>query len=207
MDIRPLFPTPLIVAEIATGCHLIQELRNVILAREANDAGVRHSNRGGWQSKSEFDTWNGTAVAALMSAICAIANEKSAVHENGALVRRAISWRIDAWANVNRHSASNVRHMHPGGIWSGCFYVDDGGIEGAEQLGGAIEFYDPRGSLPLMAAPTVKLTISGCASAGLGERVYTKAGMLLMFPSWLEHSVTPYTGSGTRISIAFNLSL
>ena len=144
---------------------------------------------------------------ALMSAICAIANDKSAIHENGALVRKPINWRIDAWANVNRLGASNVRHMHPGGIWSGSFYVDDGGIDGGEQLGGAIEFCDPRGPLPLMAAPTVKLAIAGCTSAGLSERIFPKAGMLLMFPSWLEHGVMPYSGTGTRISIAFNLSL
>jgi hypothetical protein len=31
--------------------------------------------------------------------------------------------------------------------------------------------------------------------------------MLVMFPSWLQHSVRPYLGSGTRISIAVNVSL
>ena len=30
-------------------------------------------------------------------------------------------------------------------------------------------------------------------------------GLLLMFPSWLNHFVNPFMGGGERISIAFNL--
>ncbi|MCP4201431.1 MAG: hypothetical protein GY769_05790, partial [bacterium] len=32
-------------------------------------------------------------------------------------------------------------------------------------------------------------------------------GMIIMFPSWLQHAVRPYRGNRERISIAFNLSL
>jgi len=31
--------------------------------------------------------------------------------------------------------------------------------------------------------------------------------MLVAFPSWLQHAVRPYRGTGTRISIAINLSV
>ena len=34
--------------------------------------------------------------------------------------------------------------------------------------------------------------------------VAPEPGMLVMFPSWLEHWVTPYRGKGQRISVAFN---
>jgi hypothetical protein len=43
-------------------------------------------------------------------------------------------------------------------------------------------------------------------TAGRSELIYPKTGMMLIFPSWLQHSVMAYTGTGTRISIAFNLS-
>src|SRR3546814_3372890 len=61
-------------------------------------------------------------------------------------------------------------HCHPGSFWSGCFYVDDGGIGGREGMGGAIEFYDPRGPLPMAYNPLLKMAIKGCVSAGLGSR-------------------------------------
>jgi hypothetical protein len=32
-------------------------------------------------------------------------------------------------------------------------------------------------------------------------------GDMLLFPSWLEHSVAPFEGEGERICIAFNVRL
>lgn len=32
-----------------------------------------------------------------------------------------------------------------------------------------------------------------------------EAGMLLLFPSWLTHTVNPYRGIRERISVAFNV--
>ena len=35
--------------------------------------------------------------------------------------------------------------------------------------------------------------------------VRPQTGLIVMFPSWLQHAVRPFYGSGTRISIAINL--
>ena len=45
-------------------------------------------------------------------------------------------------------------------------------------------------------------------SAGGEQIVKTRptTGMLILFPSWLVHSVTPWQGTGLRISVAINLS-
>ena len=45
------------------------------------------------------------------------------------------------------------------------------------------------------------------ASLGVSELVHPHTGMLVLFPSWLQHAVRPYRGKAERISIAFNLSL
>jgi hypothetical protein len=37
--------------------------------------------------------------------------------------------------------------------------------------------------------------------------IQPEAGMMVMFPSWMPHSVDAYLGESTRISIAFNLAL
>ncbi len=39
---------------------------------------------------------------------------------------------------------------------------------------------------------------------GIGIPFTPSAGQVLLFPSWLEHCVEPFTGDGDRISMAFN---
>jgi uncharacterized protein (TIGR02466 family) len=206
MDIKPLFPTPLIRLDLDSA-DILAELRRTILEREAASAGTLHSNDGGWQSADDFVAWGGNAGALLIASMRETVDRFTGRFEGGTLDRGGIDWRVQAWANVNRASAANHAHFHPGAFWSACFYVDDGGIAGGEALGGAIEFVDPRGALPLMYAPKVKMLMQNCVNAGLSERVYPSTGMLLIFPSWLAHCVTRYTGNGTRISIALNFCL
>jgi uncharacterized protein (TIGR02466 family) len=206
MQITPLFPTPLVRLDIADRA-LVAELRQVILAHEAGSPGTTHSNDGGWQSTDDFAEWGGTAGALLLATIRETVKGFTGYLDKGEVESMPSDWRIQAWANVNRGGAGNHAHFHPGAFWSACFYVDDGGIDGGDRLGGAIEFVDPRGALPLMYAPSHKMMIAHCLSAGLAERVYPKTGTLLIFPAWLTHSVTRYTGSGTRISLTLNFCL
>ena len=57
-------------------------------------------------------------------------------------------------------------------------------------------FEDPR--LPLMmTAPT---------RPGTFVTVEPRAGLLLMWESWLRHEVLPGTGKGERLSISFNFA-
>jgi uncharacterized protein (TIGR02466 family) len=109
------------------------------------------------------------------------------------------------WANINRTGHGNEFHSHPGAYWSGVYYVDDGGIASDGSLGGELEFLDPRGPVPLMNAPHLRM--SGSLSAGATEKVVPKAGRMVIFPAWLLHQVRPYLGTDVRISIAFNLTV
>jgi len=43
-------------------------------------------------------------------------------------------------------------------------------------------------------------------SAGGARTLTPKPGMMILFPSWLSHAVTPYRGTRPRISVAFNFS-
>jgi uncharacterized protein (TIGR02466 family) len=206
-EIRHLFATPLVQMRLA-GCEaLLGELRQTILARSEADAGVGHSNRGGWQSKDDLLNWGGDAVGQIFRVIRAAIDRITMVYGQNGLARQAVPWKVNAWANINRNGHANDLHCHPGSFWSGCFYVDDGGIGASEGKGGAIEFYDPRGPLPMSYNPLLKMGIKGCVTAGLGERVLPEVGKLLIFPSWLTHSVQAYDGDGIRISVAFNFSV
>jgi uncharacterized protein (TIGR02466 family) len=206
MDIKLLFPTPLIQLDLQNG-ELVSQLRRAILEREATTTGALHSNDGGWQSADDFAAWSGDAGATLVAAVREAVNRLTGYFDGAALTRAEVDWRLQAWANINRAGSANHSHFHPGAFWSACFYVDDGGIDGGDALGGAIEFTDPRGALPMMYAPKLKMLASNCLTAGLGERVYPKTGTLLIFPAWLNHSVTRYTGTEARISVTVNFCL
>jgi uncharacterized protein (TIGR02466 family) len=207
MDIKPLFPTPLITLDLADGGGIVADLRTRILARAAETQGVSRSNDGGgWQSGDDFTAWGGDSGALAIAAVREAVDCYTVQFDGSGLRRGRFDWAVQCWANVNRAGASNMPHVHPGAFWSACLYVDDGGIAGGDAFGGAIEFCDPRGAMPLMTTPNLKIAVAGCVSAGLGERIFPHTGMVLIFPAWLPHAVTRYTGSGTRVSLAMNFS-
>lgn len=208
MQITPLFPTPLIRASLGAKSPLLSALRDAILSREAEmPAGTRHSNDGGWQSDHDLPGWAGVPGESLIEGLTRMLDQVTTLVLDDRLDKRRPEWRVNAWANINRRGHGNLPHYHPSAAWSVCVYVDDGGIGGRPGMGGCIEFSDPRGPLPLMYAPTVKVDAPGFLSAGLGERVWPETGLILLFPSWLLHHVAPYRGEGTRISISANFSL
>ena len=63
---------------------------------------------------------------------------------------------------------------------------------------------DPRGVAPAMLAPSLAYAIPGGQSIGASELIWPQTGMMILFPSWLLHSVRAYSGDGVRISIAMN---
>jgi uncharacterized protein (TIGR02466 family) len=207
MFIQAMFPTPVVTFQIDPELVSLAALREVILAREEMTQGVTRSNIDGWQSPDDFLAWCGPDGTNLVRQFGDAVEKLSATFDGHNLKRGGLNWHVQAWANINRQSHANATHFHPGSYWSGCFYVDDGGIAGAPDLGGALEFTDPRGPLPIMYAPHVKIAIDQCATAGLGERIHPRMGTGILFPSWLSHAVTPYWGNGTRISIALNFCL
>ena len=107
-------------------------------------------------------------------------------------------FRLEGWMNVNRAGDFNVLHCHPGCFVSATYYVK----LPAEMRGGEIVFRDPRGpAVAMYETPKIELPWVG---TGTGIPYAPSTGMLILFPSWLEHRVEPFEGEGERISIAFN---
>lgn len=204
LTVLMLFPTPVVVATLQNPEALNAELKRLILARERASESVERSNRGGWQSSWDMHEWGGAPMQEVLTHALAIVNEATV---DRAGKRHKLAWRINSWANVNRHGHGNQFHTHPGALWSASYYVDDGGIGSDPSLGGEFEIQDPRGAAPVMYAP--HLTFPGPEGAALGEsqRIPPRNGMIVVFPSWLSHGVRPYRGNRERISIAINFSL
>ena len=206
LSVAGLFATPLAAVILADHQALNAALAERILARREQEPGIGASNVGGWHS-AEFQSWSGPAGARLLDAARRPAERLTlAETAGGGLARATINWRVTAWANVSGAGDSNRPHGHPGAFWSGVYWVDDGGVEADGTIGGLFEMQDPRGLLPAMYAPGLHFAVDGCEDAGTARTLTPQAGMMILFPSWLSHAVTPYRGTRPRISVAFNFS-
>lgn len=203
LAVRGLFATPVAALEVPEAARINAALSAAILERRARHASVQASNAGGWHSDRDLLDWGGPCAAEVIELARGVAGQLTADRE-GRPIRPA--WKVSAWANVNSAGHANIAHYHGGAFWSGTYYVEDGGCAADPSLGGEFEMLDPRGPGPGMYAPALKFTGDG-ASVGGAETIRPKPGLLILFPSWLLHQVRPYRGSGTRISVAFNLGL
>jgi uncharacterized protein (TIGR02466 family) len=202
--VKGLFATPVAAVEVPGATALNTELERVILERRAQTPSVQASNAGGWHSDRDIVAWGGPAVTTVLDLARSAATQLTA-DRHGNRVQPA--WTVQAWANVNGPGDGNICHYHPGSFWSGTYYVADGGCATDPTLGGAFEMLDPRGPGPGMYAPGLKFAGEDGTSAGSGEIIRPKPGLLFIFPSWLFHQVRPYRGHALRISIAFNFGV
>lgn len=202
--VRGLFATPVAAIALPDAEARNDRLRALILARRDATPSIRSSNAGGWHSARDLPDWGGPDAAEVL-ALARSAATQLTTDRFGGTVRPA--WTMQAWANVNGPGESNIAHYHAGAFWSGTYYVDDGGCASDPSLGGEFEMIDPRGAAPAMYAPTLRFAGEDGRSAGSGETIQPRPGLLVLFPSWLAHQVRPYRGTALRISLAFNLGV
>lgn len=202
--VRGLFATPVAAIALPDADARNARLRQLILARREQFPSIHSSNAGGWHSARDLADWGGPDVAEILALAQSAATQLTA-DRFGNPARP--DWVTQAWANVNGPGDANIAHYHAGSFWSGAYYVADGGCAADPSLGGAFEMIDPRGAAPAMYAPTLRFAGEDGQSAGSGETILPKPGLLFLFPSWLYHQVRPYRGAELRISIAFNLGV
>jgi uncharacterized protein (TIGR02466 family) len=194
-QLEQVFWTPVVVARLPQAAAINDPLEAAIRQRRLDEAGVQRSNVKGWHSDTKLIQWAAAAVRPVLDEVFALADEHT--FDSKAEDGRCCGWQIEAWANVSGRGAYHVPHYHPGHYWSAIYYVRMG--EGA---GGELVLFDPRLPVINMAAPRLSFRHNG------GERTIVlspEAGMLILFPAWLQHSVTPWEGDGERVSIAMNL--
>jgi uncharacterized protein (TIGR02466 family) len=205
--VQKMFSTPVALVAVPEFERLNVALRRHILTLSECDRSATHSNMGGWQSRDDLTNWQLPETIYLMRFVTQLVNQMTAVATTDGLRESDLPWRINAWANVNHAGASNALHGHPGAYWSGVYWVDDGGRDVDETIGGELELQDPRGLLPAVYAPDLRFRVEGCLSAGYSELIAPRAGTICLFPAWLLHKVNAYRGGSPRISIAFNFSV
>ena len=189
-ELDTIFPTVLLRRRLDAVARLNGRLREIVLEREAADPGIVASNVGGWHSKADLHEWAYPEIRQMTAAFLEAGRDLT---QN--MLPPGIDGEIDisfyggCWANVVRDGGYSKIHNHPGAVWSGTYYVSIGEPDPGPDSNGCIEFQDPR---------------PGNIHAS-GKLVPPEPGLLLLFPSWLNHFVNPFRGKGERISIAFNL--
>jgi len=189
---RPLFITQLYEAELGDKALLADLAHSIRTLAQDDEAGRRWSKEHRYAGYTSYASLNDlprrdpafAELAKLLARHAAKLADECAFD----LGRKP---KLDSlWVNLLKSGGHHSGHIHPHSIISGTLYVE------APKGSGSIRFEDPR--LPLMmAAPTRPDSF---------VKVEPRAGLLLMWESWLRHEVLPGTGKGERLSISFNFA-
>ncbi len=101
----------------------------------------------------------------------------------------------ECWANMNIRGVSHPTHSHPNSYLSGVYYAK------APENCGRIVFRDPRPQTAIIFAKPKRMNDFNVNQIKLAPQ----EGMLIVFPSWLQHFVQPNQSDEERLSISFNM--
>jgi uncharacterized protein (TIGR02466 family) len=103
-----------------------------------------------------------------------------------------IAFHLQSWINMHDRGGFNFLHVHEGSLLSGSFYLK------VPPGSGKFVFRDPRPGV-------VHGYAKGAVANGYSDiHLAPDAGLLVLFPCWMEHYVEPHNSDEPRICIAFN---
>ena len=189
-----LFPTPVWTLQLENYKSVNEAMFDYIKSKQKKDAtGISKSNVKGWHS-NDFnlnDKEPQNFIAFILPSIEQIMTD--------------MNWEKDKqtakinnmWAIINTGGSANLRHQHGNSTISGAYYVR------APIDSGDIVFYDPRPA-PVYSHPNiVKPNLLNAQVNGISP----KEGALVLFPSYLDHSVNENKSNEERIVISFNIRI
>lgn len=197
------FPTLIFQIDVANAASLNKNLLNLIYGeKEKDQEGIRRSNvkeLGGWHSH------NNLHKSAEYSELVAHVNSATSRLSKELGYATSHTMRIGTmWSIVNPPGSLNIAHVHPGCLWSGVYYAH------VPKNSGNIEFIEPR-TVHLMNQPKFLPNKKRPRECWTKVNYTPKEGRMIIFPSWLYHSVRPNLSSeqgknGDRVIISFNVS-
>ncbi len=189
-----LFPTPVWTMQLDNYKNVNEEMYNFIKSnQEKDEIGINKSNVKGWHSK-DFnlnDKEPQNFISFILPAI-----EKVMIDMNWEKEKQTAKIN-NMWAIINTGGSANLRHQHGNSTISGAYYVR------APKNSGDIVFYDPRPA-PVYSHPNV--VNPNLLNAQING-VSPKEGALVLFPSYLDHSVNENLSNEERIVISFNIRI
>lgn len=197
METMFLFPSPLFKFDYPAACDIRESIVNRIKeieTEDTSDISLKYSQGSYTSFYNKTDIFKEPCLQDLENFI---RRSTATVHTQCGLGGDLEFTR--SWANINRKYSYHEQHHHCPNIWSGVYYVQ------AQDNDATICFINSNiinSSWPYKAT---KIYNNELNSSQTVCRVHT--GMLLIFPSYLQHKVSQHMSDNERISIAFNMDL
>jgi uncharacterized protein (TIGR02466 family) len=182
-----IFPTRIWQAQLDSLQPRFAEWTSWVLSyRASNPTPAGRTNRGGWNSR-DMDVLERPVWAPLRQAI-----HTACVTALGEMGRGRDAFELQSWVNLHERGGFNYLHMHEASLLSGSFYLQ------VPAGSGALTFRDPRPGV-------LHGIIKGSVPNGHADiQLQPSSGLLVLFPSWMEHYVEPHESDEPRICMAFN---
>ena len=192
--IYTIFPTVIHSISTSTWKESKDELiKFVYEERKKDPEGEHHSNRGGWQSRSNFHA-NDNILSSFVS------KELSNYYSETGYYGDNIDLSIDGlWININFTDSHNIQHCHPCSDLAGVVWFK------TPPNCGIIKFDSPHG----YPCGSDILACTDQFKEQLGHwmwyNIEPEEGKMIVFPSSLYHRVEPNLSNDDRISVSFNI--
>lgn len=182
-----LFPTRIWQARLpALQSHLESWIAEVLRMRAASPKPAGRTNRHGWNSE-DMAVLERSVFAPLRDAVRTAC--MAALREMGVV---DAPFDLQSWVNLHDRGGFNFLHVHEGSLLSGSYYLQ------VPPGSGRFVFRDPRPGV-------VHGYVKGAVPNGYSDiQLAPEAGLLVLFPCWMEHYVEPHDSDEPRIVIAFN---
>ena len=188
------FPTPVWTLQLDNYQSINEQMYEFIKINQSKDLeGINKSNIKGWHSKDfnmqEIEPKN--FIKFILPAI-----EQVITDMNWEKQKQSVNIN-NMWAIINTGGAANLRHQHGNSTISGAYYVR------APKNSGDIVFYDPRPAAVYTYPKAINPNLLNAQVNGISP----KEGALVLFPSYLDHSVNENLSKEERIVISFNITI
>tara|TARA_B100000427_G_C15339435_1_gene520456 strand:+ start:146 stop:757 length:612 start_codon:yes stop_codon:yes gene_type:complete len=191
INLKLVFSQP--IFEVETKVIDYDKLKELIKEKRKIDDGEFKSNYGGWHSSDllkddNFKPFIETLWEEIFNSLYP------------SVIRGGYRFIItNAWININSKNNYNVTHVHSECDMSGVLYVDANKSSSINFENQSLVFSQTR--LDDRVTEKFKENHGFCSNIAYSP----KDGIMLLFPSYLHHSVYPNLSDTERISISFNI--
>jgi len=191
-EVLDLFPTPVYTTMIPVG------LSSVIPFLDSQDMNTKSDELNyGRRSKDSY-ILNKPECSALSGFILECVQDFS----DNTLLYAYKSYKFSqSWVSQKDPGQHHMMHSHPNSLISGVFYYG-----ASEELTPSIKFHKTVGGVGQSTiAPHIKPDKRSSKFAWTEFSINFQPGLLVLFPSWLHHSVPQNKSNSVRCSLAFNV--
>jgi len=196
-DVELLFPTPIQISVLENAAAMNPGLMKAVENVRATTPNGRPDS---WMSTvyTTLNTADQLHLAPEFAELAEIiAGEARAFADALGINHQAYPLRYqDCWFNIYGPKDGQEIHIHPNSVISGSYY-----LKAPEGCSG-IMFHAPMADT-MFVPPLREIN----ALNTKGAEMPVREGALVLFPSWLKHSVRPSPATDERISISFNFMM